>query len=365
MGLLLAVMGTPMGCLLGQNGSQGVGQGDPWVRPARAGDPLIWGRRDGLVFGLASPGGIKGPRGLIRIGVYTSGEVQPQLINFIAVEPVVAGPGRRFDRMAFSELEQSQLDPGQQGKRMSVHADVAGTSGSFETIRTGKAVVERLRVRIDVERFTVNGAHVYVVATMDSDHPGELQLTPHAELDSPPIEELTTTATMGNYERLRLLWLNGRAIYSKELFAGFGGAAFVEAPGYPLADMLRTEDGDAVVFCTSDETSPAGSPANATAHWVYPLPKYTQYWRVAGSEVQPDLRVHINGRRVYWASTEPLPGGVAFENFELRQRFVDGQSFIFGLTQADPWNVYQGSQKVQAPPQWLNQAPGATQGSTE
>jgi hypothetical protein len=32
-----------------------------------------------------------------------------------------------------------------------------------------------------------------------------------------------------------------------------------------------------------------------------------------------------------------LPGGVAFENFEVRQRYVPGQVFIFGLTPKEPW----------------------------
>ena len=360
-GLVSLLLCALPACALGQV-ADSVANSTAWVRPAKAGDPLIWGRRDGLVFGLASPGGIKGPRGLIRIGVYKPGEVQPELINFVAIEPVVAGPGKRFDRMAFSEMEPSQMDPGQGGKRMWVHGVEAGQGdvrGTLETMRTGKAVVERLSVRIDVERFGVNGAHVYVIASMDSDHPGEVRFTPHAEPDSPPLEELTTTATMGNYERLRVLWLSGHSIYSKEVFAGYAGTAFLETPGYPLAEMLRNEDGDALVYCSSDEASPAQSPGNAKAHWIYPLAKYTQYWRVAGADVQADLRVHVNGRRVYFGSTAPLPGGVAFENFEVRQRFVDGQSFIFGLTEKEPWQAYEGSEKVQAPPEWLNQAPGA------
>ncbi len=333
------------------------GQQTPWVRPCTPADPLLWGRRDGIVFGLISKGGLKGPRGLIRIGVYAPGGTEPQLLNFIAVEPVVAGPGRRFDRMAFSELEMSELDPGEHGKRMWVHVEDAGaganspssTSGRLETLHVGKATVERLSVRIDVERFSANGAHVYVIASIDSDHPSELRLTPQAEADSPPIEELTTTATMGNFERLRQLWLNGRVIKSKELFANFDGPAFAETTSYPLPELLRTDDGDAIVFCTSDEASPADSPGNAAAHWVYPLPKYTQYWRVPGYDVQPDLRVHVNARRVYWASIAPVLGGIAFENFELRERYVPGQTFIFGLTRSEPWNFYQGSSNLLAP----------------
>ncbi len=323
-------------------------QESPWVRPGKPGDPLIWGRRDGIVFGLHSPGGMRGPRGLIRIGLYTSPQsASPELLNFIAVEPVVEGAGARFDRMAFSELEMSQLDPGQRGKRMWVdketNADDGTASGKLETLHAGKATVERLSVRIDVERFTANGAHVYVIASIDSDHPGELRLRTYAETDSPPIDELTVTATMGNFERLRLLWLNDRVIDSRELFAAYKGDAFVEDVDYPLGEMLRSGDGDAEVFCTSNEADPGKTPGNNTAHWVYTLPKITQYWRVPGRDVEPNLRVRVNARRLYWASTAPVLGGVAFENFEVRERFVPGQSFIFGITRQEPWEAYRGS----------------------
>jgi len=323
-----------------------------WIRPTGPGQPLLWGRRNGIVFGLPSDGGIKGPRGLIRIGVMEAGDTQPQLLNYIAVEPVTAGPGRRFDRIAFSELEMSELDPGQRGKRMTVHADTtigeSAIPGSLETVKGGKATVERLSVRIDVEPFQANGAHVFVIASIDSDHPSELRLQPFAESDSAPLEENTVTATMGNYERLRLLWLNDRVIESTALFADYSGDAFTEKWSYPLTDLLRTDDGGAIAFCSSDEASPKQSAANATAHWVYPLEKYTQYWRVRGADVQPDLRARVNARRVYWNSTEPVPGGVAFENFELRERYVAGQVFIFGVSRREPWELYEGSGTVRS-----------------
>jgi hypothetical protein len=326
--------------------SLALGQGSQWVRPTKPGDPLIWGRRDGIVFGLISPGGIRGPRGLIRLGMFPPGSASPELLNFVAVEPVTPGPGRRFDRMAFSELEMSELDPGERGKRMWVDADSSaadGTpSGKLETLHAGKATVDRLSVRINVEKFTANGAKVYVIASIDSDQPGEVRFRTFSEADGPPIEELTLTATMGNYERLRLLWLNDRVVDSRQLFATYTGTAFVEDVDYPLGEMLRAGDGDALVFCSPSEADPGKTSGNSTAHWVYTLPKLTQYWRVPGYDVQPDLRVRVNARRVYWASTAPILGGIAFENFEVRQRFVPGQSFIFGITPQEPWEFYHG-----------------------
>ena len=35
-------------------------------------------------------------------------------------------------------------------------------------------------------------------------------------------------------------------------------------------------------------------------------------------------------------SRRPIPGGIAFENFELRERFYDGQRFVFGITPKTP-----------------------------
>jgi hypothetical protein len=255
--------------------------------------------------------------------------------------------------MAFSELEMSELDPGQRGKRMWVHEEpavqnrVAG--GTLETMHAGKATVERLSVRVDVEKFTQNGAHVYLVVSVDSDHPGQLRLSTFAESDSPPIEELTVTATMGNYERLRWLWLKDRVEESRKLFASYAGEAFVEAESYPLGEMLRSGEADAIVFCTSNESDPRKTQGNGSAHWVYTLPKITQYWLVPGHDVQPDLRVRVNARRVYWASSAPVLGGVAFENFEVRQRYLPGQTFIFGITPQEPWAFYHGLSHL-APP---------------
>ena len=45
----------------------------------------------------------------------------------------------------------------------------------------------------------------------------------------------------------------------------------------------------------------------------------------------------VGRRRVrYWRSRHPIPGGIAFENFELRERFHDGQRSVFGITRRTP-----------------------------
>jgi hypothetical protein len=312
-----------------------------WIRPTKPGDPLLWGRRDGVIFSLPSEGGLPGPRGLIRVGVISPATGMPELLNFIAIEPVVAGKHSRGDRMAFSELEPSQLDPGAQGKRLWVGANALGEmKESVSTVSEEGKTVERLSVRIEVERFQSNGAHVYVIASIGSDHPDELRLSVFRHEDSPAIEELTLTATMGNYERLRWLWLKNKVIDSRELYRSYHGDDFAEHGTYSLKKMLRNEKGDAIVFCTSNEATPAANPDfQAGDHWRYRLPRLTQYWRVPAGEIEPNLRVRVNGRRVYWASHAPLGGGIAFENFEVRQKYRPGQTFVFGVTTKEPWEV--------------------------
>jgi len=304
-----------------------------WLRPKDPQGALIWGRRDGLIFGLPSPGGIRGPRGLIRVGILGRSGGEPELINFIAIEPVIRGAGSRFGRMGFSELEMSELDPGKRGKRLWV----ATTQGELTTLAAKPQPVERLSVRIEVEPFTANRAHVYVVASMYSDRPRELELMVYHHEDSAPIEELTVTATMGNYERLRHLWLKDRVVDSRELYAGYAGENFIDKENYSRNEMLMYGDGDALVLATANEDDPSGVEVTERPSWTYRSIKLTQYWRVPAWHIQPDLRVKVNGRRVYWSSKTPIPGGLSFENFEVRQRYAPGQAFVFGLTPKQPW----------------------------
>src|SRR5918996_6569465 len=128
-------------------------ESEMWIRPKAPGEALIWGRRDGLIFGLPSPGGIRGPRGLIRVGVIgRNGEAE--LVNFIAIEPVTKGAGSRFSRMAFSELEMSALDAGQRGKRLWVET----AAGELTQLPAKPQPIERLSVRVDMEPFMGNRA---------------------------------------------------------------------------------------------------------------------------------------------------------------------------------------------------------------
>ncbi len=63
------------------------------------------------------------------------------------------------------------------------------------------------------------------------------------------------------------------------------------------------------------------------------------------------LRVRVNERYDYWRSERPVFGGIAFENFEVRQKYVPGQSFIFGISPKEPWDLYPGPEKLNPYPQ--------------
>jgi hypothetical protein len=315
-------------------------QVNQWIRPSAAGDPLMWGRRDGIVFGLPSTGGMPGPRGLIRVGTLDSKSGQVRLLNYIAIEPVTEGKETRGKRMAFSELERSHLDRGQRGARLwvsTIHSSAEKLAGYLTDEAGTPAAVETLSVRVEVERFPKNGSHLYAILSIRSDHPNELRLSAYPYPDSKPIDEMTFTATMGAYERLRYLWLKDSIVDSRKLYSTYRGINFAELDSYPLKNMLSDSWGDPIAICTSSEATPSASRnKQAKPHWFYDGPRITQYWKVPIQDVQPNLRVRVNGRHTYWNSKDLIPGGTTFENFELRQTFSPGQTFIFGIQFDEP-----------------------------
>jgi hypothetical protein len=306
-----------------------------WVRAGTNTNQPVWGLRGGLQFAIP-PGGFTwddgGPRGLIRIGYPTLPENRYDLINFIAVEPVVN------KRRGFSELETSALD-GKQGKRFWASESAARTNTSA-ALRPGRISsprpgVEELTVLLFVEEFA-NGAHVRLLLSQRSDAPDELRFTVHAEPDSAQLDACILTATMGNKARTRLLWLNDATVSSLDLYRDYRGPGFAEHQFFPLARLPRTANGDVLVAITNDEKNPAETTSGLSRFWQYHGEKVTQYWRKPAVEISPGLRCAVNGRFQYWMSRTPVPGGVAYENFELNETFRDGQQFIFGVTRRSP-----------------------------
>jgi hypothetical protein len=301
--------------------------GADWIRAGVNSKDLIWGMRGGLQFAI-HPAGFTwregGPRGLIRIGYPTLPNDGHDLINFIAIEPVV-GKTR-----GLSELETSGVD-GRQGK-----AFTAGES-SITTLQNG---IEELSVPIRVEKFA-NGAHVRVVLSQRSDAPDELRLTLFAETDSAPMDSCILTATMGNKARTRLLWLTGEPVSSLKIFGDYREPNFTRHAFFPLDRLPRNSGGDAVVALTTDEKNPEEGNSRISRGWQYRGEKVTQYWRKHAAELHDSLRCAVNARFMYWMSKNPIPGGLAYENFELIEDFRDGQSFVFGVTKRSPADLLQ------------------------
>lgn len=279
-----------------------------WLRPsAPAPAEPRWGHADGLHIGLAP---LPGPRGLIRIYTPYLGHPRERLINFIAVEPTPAGATER----GYSELEWSDQD-GVRGKRMWPLGDPEGIVDEVDG-------VERLTIQIGCERFA-NGADVSVRARFRADRPHEVALAGIRHESSVPLDRLTLTATMGNWARLRRLNLADRVVTPGELWPGHGGDGFTAHARFPLTSLRRDPDGAAVVTAEPDEPSPetAMYADDTNAHWYYEGRRAAQGWRAP--DPSPELEVLVNGRFCYWASSSPIPGGTAYENFEFGEPFRD------------------------------------------
>ena len=214
-----------------------------WVRGGADGKQTWWGIPGGLQFAIAPAS--DGPRGLIRVLYPTLPEKKYDLINYIAIQPVVNG------KEGYSELEPSKLD-GEAGKRLWVEADQK--RGQLSSDGQG---VESLRVVIHVEAFK-SGAHVRLTVEQRSNRPDEIAMSLHAEDDSAPMEYCVLTATMGNMARTRLLWLKEETISSLSLYPDYTGPHFATSMAYPLKRLAVTNGGDLLVAVTTDERRPAG-----------------------------------------------------------------------------------------------------------
>jgi hypothetical protein len=137
--------------------------------------------------------------------------------------------------------------------------------------------------------------------------------------------------------RTRQLWLSDEVVSSLKVYADYKDKGFAPHKEYPLSQLHRTSEGRVLVPVTNDEADPAlAYPFPNSRHWHYAGCKVTQYWAKEAGAFRDDLQAVVNGRYTYWQSSRPIPGGVAFENFELRERFYDGQKFVFGITRKTP-----------------------------
>jgi hypothetical protein len=308
-----------------------------WVRAGLNTNQPLWGVRGGLLWAIP-PGGFhapSGPRGLIRLGYPISTNSGYELINFIAVEPIVSG------RRGFSELERSALDQ-TQGKRIWAIGETNPAPATSQAILVPGRLsepspgVQQLGVTLRVEPFD-NGARVRLAITQRSDAPDEIQLAVHMDPGSLPLEYCILTATMGNKARTRLLWLKDEVVDSLQLYPDHKGDGFAPHRIYPLDRLARTAAGDVLAAVTSNEDDPAAVyPFPGRRLWYYGGCRVTQYWKKPCGAIRDNLHLAVNARYTYWQTQRPIPGGVAFENFELRERFHEGQVFAFGITRKTP-----------------------------
>lgn len=198
---------------------------------------------------------------------------------------------------------------------------------------------EELEVGLHVGKFE-NGAHVRLVVRQRTDRPDEIQLIVFQEPDSAPLEYSILTATMGDMARTRQLWLNHAVVSSLNVYSDYRDTGFALHREYPLSRLHRAGADRLLVAVTNDEEDPSSVyPFPNSELWHYAGSKITQYWAMDPGLIRNDLQVVVNGRYTYWRSLPPIPGGIAFESFELRERFHDGQTSIFGITRQTPQDL--------------------------
>jgi hypothetical protein len=294
-----------------------------WLQPDRSSDDAPrWGHRDGIQVGI-EPG--LGPRGLLR--VFTPYLGSDRLLNFVAIEPIPVGATER----GYSELEESALDH-EPGKRLWSSHDASDgaprpTTAAVPGVVTREDGVERLTVHVHCERFE-NGAEVVVRVQFRADRPREVSLATVRQPGSVDLAACVLSATMGNYARLRRLRLRDRVVTPGELWPGFEGTAFTDHARFGLEHLLR-DGASALAWAVPDEADPGSAEhaAGTAAHWRYEGARAVQGWRV--EEPSDAAAVQVNARWAYWASTAPIPGGPAFENFEVVDAYRPVQEFVY------------------------------------
>jgi hypothetical protein len=150
---------------------------------------------------------------------------------------------------------------------------------------------------------------------------------------------------MGNLARLRTLYLANYTKSASEFWSDYSDNAFAPHAILSLKEMIRDKNGFAYFIAAPDEKNPqkVEYSTDTNAHWRYEGKVATQYWYC--KKPDPLLEGLVNGRVVYWASKSPIPGGIAFENFELKEPFKNGAEFVFGVTTDAPKKFVRDLQK--------------------
>lgn len=301
-----------------------------WILPAQGSAAIpLWGHKNGIRLGIAPT---PGPRGLIRIFCPYLGLAHNEVMNFIALEPVPYGA---IDR-GYSELEKSSLDKGKNGKRFWSANDSLSINPQDERF-PARGVISKiggeevLTFFVFSEEFD-NGAKVYVKIRLFESRPYEFEISAYTYNESVDLESFVLTATMGNKARLRNLILRDTTINSLELWSTYKDIHFTARTPISANDMIVNEKGQTYFIATPDEKdySKAEYYPGTRSHWRYYGKHAIQYW--IKEQATESLTGIVTGRYTYWASKDPIPGGISIENFELNEPFIEGHKYIFGIS---------------------------------
>lgn len=304
--------------------------GEKWVQPSAI-EPAqsVWGHKNGIRVGLFPMGG---PRGLIRIYAPYLGIKDGEPFNYFALEPIAKGDTVR----GFSELEMSGWDD-KRGKIFwsandSIQIKPVSTLAPVRGVIEKVAGVETLSLFVFCEPFQ-NGANVFVRLRFFEDSPYDVEITPYTNKQSVALDKFIITATMGNFARLRKIYLKSGVVSSHSLWPDYSGDWFTKHESFSSSDFVKDSTGYRYFIATPDEEDPNKAVyAEGTAnHWKYKGAKAVQYWKIMDDSKLP-VNGLVNGRFTYWASKSPIPGGISFENFELNMPFENGYSYRFGVT---------------------------------
>ena len=190
---------------------------DRWLRPSEGPDAKpIWGHRNGLRVGLwPTPG----PRGLFRIYTPYLGHPRLRMINYVSIEPVVDG------RRGQSELEKGTVsaERGLSFWAADTRAQIASPDET-RVIARGRTArrdgVETLSFWVGTETFR-NGARPQVQVLFRADRPHEVGFKVFADAKSRPMDACVLSATMGNYARLRRVWLKEGTADSRQVWPSY------------------------------------------------------------------------------------------------------------------------------------------------
>ncbi len=304
-----------------------------WIQPARNKPARpVWGNVNGLQVGL-SP--LPGPRGLLRIYTPYLEHSEGIIINYVAIEPIPVGTEFR----GFSELEMSSID-NKQGKRFWSSDDSLAIAPRQEEypargLVSGMGNKQTLTVFIFVEPFQ-NGAKVFIRLRFLKEKPYEVEISTFKQKGSAPLRYCIVTATMGNYARLRTIFFENRTKSAADLWPHYRGDAFSPHFAFPIKEMIRDKNRGAYFIAAPNEKNPSDAEYSpgTNSHWKYEGKVATQYWH--SEKPDSSLEGLVNGRIVYWASNSPIPGGIAIENFEMKEAFRNGATYVYGINPLRP-----------------------------